>query len=49
MKRKYAELSPEVKQQWPVEAVYILPVVVYAVGVISHTLQDVLQRLELSD
>jgi hypothetical protein len=33
------------KQPWQVKAVYILPVAVLVVGVISHTSHDVLKRL----
>jgi hypothetical protein len=47
--RKCAELSCEVKQQWQVEAVYTLPVIISATGVIPHTLRDVLKRRDLLD
>jgi hypothetical protein len=47
--RKYAELSTEVKQQQHAEAVYTLLVTISARGVMSHTLNDVLKLLDLSD
>ena len=46
---KYAELSIEVKQQWQVEAVHTLPVIISATGVIPHKLHDVLKQLYLLD
>jgi len=39
--KKNAELSIEVKPQWQAEAVYTLPVIISATGVIPHTLLDV--------
>jgi len=45
--RKYAELGPEVQQQWPVEAVYILPVAVSvsrANGLIGFAVLDHLKH-----
>jgi hypothetical protein len=35
---KYADLNIEVKQQWQVEAVYILPATIPAIGVLPHML-----------
>jgi hypothetical protein len=45
--REIAELCIEVKQQWQVEEVYMLPVTVPATGGISHMLHDVLQVTRL--
>jgi len=47
--RKCAELSPEVQQQWPVEAVYTLPVAVSvsvsrATGLIGFAVRDHLKN-----
>jgi hypothetical protein len=47
--RKFAELNAEVKQQWKLEAVYTLPLIVYDAEIILHTLYDVLKRLYLPD
>jgi hypothetical protein len=47
--RKYAELTIEMKQQWQIAAVYILPVNISATGVIPHKLHDVLQLLDLPE
>jgi hypothetical protein len=48
-RRKYAELSTEMKQQWQITVVYVLPVTISATGVIPHKLYDVLQQLDLPD
>lgn len=42
--RKYAELSIKVKYQWQVEAVYTLPIIIYATEVIPHALHDFVKQ-----
>lgn len=45
--RKYADLGVEVQQQWQLEKVYTLPVIISATGVIPRSLLEALDRLNL--